>query len=179
MQEEWRDIIGFDGRYQVSNLGNVRSTDRLYKQSNAKTDEYNHIYKGKMLKPHYTIWGYKRVGLSKNGKVKYFTIHKLVAEAFLKNNNNYPCVNHIDGNKENNNVSNLEWCTYSRNNRHAREIGLNKGISYKTRCKKAIEYNYKLQERYCHSALYDELVASKIYEISEKNIKLLNGDDEE
>lgn len=143
MQEEWRDIIGFDGKYQVSNLGNVKSTDRYYKQANAKTSEYEHIYKGKVLTPFYTKWGYKRIGLSQNGKVKFYTIHKLVAETFIPNPENLPCVNHKDGNKENNNVNNLEWCTYQDNNRHARKTGLNKGnkgISYKNRCLKAIEY---------------------------------------
>ena len=146
--EIWVDIQGYEGKYQVSNFGNVRSADRLYKQANSKVDEYKHFYKRKILTPFYNKWGYKRVGLSKNGKVKFYTIHKLVAEAFLKNNNNYPCVNHIDGNKENNNVNNLEWCSYSHNNRNTREIGLNKDIHYKTRCRKAIEFIKENKDKY-------------------------------
>ena len=143
MQEEWKDIIGYNGKYQVSNFGNVRSTDRYYRQDNGKGFESEHLYKGKMLKPFYTERGYKRIGLSQKGKVKYYTIHKLVAMAFISNPNNLPQVNHKDGNKENNKVDNLEWCDSIYNNRHARIMGLNKGnkgISYKNRCLKAVEY---------------------------------------
>ncbi len=154
MQEEWKDIIGYNGKYQVSNFGNVRSTDRYYRQDNGKGFESEHLYKGKMLKPFYTERGYKRIGLSQKGKVKYYTIHKLVAMAFISNPNNLPQVNHKDGNKENNKVDNLEWCDSIYNNRHARIMGLNKGnkgISYKNRCLKAVEYinkNKKVVSKY-------------------------------
>lgn len=68
--------------------------------------------------------GYALVSLSKNGKKKKFRIHRLVAEAFIPNPNNYPCVNHIDGNKLNNNVNNLEWCTEKQNMEHAAKFNL-------------------------------------------------------
>ena len=73
--------------------------------------------------------GYLRVGLSNKNKHKKFLVHRLVAEAFLPNNNNNKIVNHIDGNKQNNNISNLEWTTYSENSKHAYRIGLYTDIS--------------------------------------------------
>lgn len=99
--EIWKDIDGYDGFYQVSNLGNVRSS---------KTKQ--NIYYSDTNK------GYFRVNLYKNKKRKSYSIHRLVAEYFLDNPNNYPCVNHKDCNKKNNRVDNLEWCTYKYNNNY-------------------------------------------------------------
>ena len=93
MREEWRDIKGYEGLYQISNLGRVHS-----------------YYKRDILEPKEDK-GYLRVGLYKNGKRKPYSIHRLVAEAFIPNPNNYPQVNHKDEDKSNNRVSNLEWCT--------------------------------------------------------------------
>lgn len=103
MIEEWRDIKGYEGFYQVSNLGNVRSIF---------ADEH---YRAKILKPHEQPNGYVFVNLWKDKKPKHKTIHRLVAEAFIPNPNNYPCVNHKDENKQNNRVDNLEFCTHSYN----------------------------------------------------------------
>jgi hypothetical protein len=72
--------------------------------------------------------GYLRLGLCKNGKIKYYSIHRLVAEAFIPNPNNYPCVNHKDENVQNNNVENLEWCTHKQNNNYKKH-NLKKHIS--------------------------------------------------
>lgn len=82
------------------------------------------VKSGKFLKQE-TIKGYKRVALSVNGKTKRFQVHRLVAMYFIENPLNKPCVNHIDGDKENNNINNLEWCTYSENERHSYDV-LNK-----------------------------------------------------
>lgn len=125
--EIWKDIKNYEGLYQVSNLGNVRSLDRIRKQFN-----HNGIatvkYKGRILKKQLQKrTGYRTVTLydnNRNGKIK--SIHRLVAETFLDNPNNYPVVNHKDGNKLNNNVDNLEWCTVSHNVKHAYNIGLAK-----------------------------------------------------
>ena len=95
--EEWRDIKGYEGLYQVSNLGRVRSERKILKGTPDKD-------------------GYLRVALCKNGTRKYFGIHRLVAIAFIYNTNNYPCVNHRDENKTNNRAKNLEWCTIAYNN---------------------------------------------------------------
>lgn len=109
MQEIWKDIEGYEGLYQVSNLGRVKSlprnTNNQYKNGLVKKN----IVRGK---------GYYYVNLY-NKSTKLFTIHKLVAEAFIPNPNNLPCVNHIDGNKLNNKIDNLEWCSYSNNEIHA------------------------------------------------------------
>lgn len=121
--EIWKDIDNYEGLYQVSNYGNVRSLDTIINCKGAKNID-NHIRKGRLLKKNICTTGYYCVNLSKNSKVKYARIHRLVAIAFIPNPNNYVCVNHKDGNKLNNNVDNLEWCTYGTNNKEAYKIGL-------------------------------------------------------
>lgn len=105
MNEEWRDIEGYEGLYQVSNLGRVKSL----RDKNNKEREL-------ILKPKIMRNGYLKVDLCKNGKQKTFTVHRLVATVFISNPKNFPVVNHKDENKLNNNVSNLEWCTVLYNN---------------------------------------------------------------
>lgn len=123
MQEIWKDINGYEGLYQISNLGNVRSMDRIVTYSNGKKVKT----KGKLLKPTIKKNGYCYVSLSKNGEKPKYDVHRLVAKAFLDNPCGYPVVNHIDGCKTNNMVSNLEWTTYEENIKHAFKNGLNKG----------------------------------------------------
>ena len=129
MLEEWRDIPGFEGYYQVSNLGNVRSLDR-YVVANKSGGKK--LLKGKMMKLTKdrgrieSKTKYLVVNLRKEGKNKVCQVHRLVAEVFIPNPMNYPVPNHIDGNKENNMVDNLEWVTYSENNQHALNTGLRK-----------------------------------------------------
>ena len=108
--EEWRDIKGYEGLYQVSNKGRVKSL------GNNKTKKEKIL----SLKPSNN--GYIRVYLCKNGKQKPFSVHRLVAQAFLLNPNNLPVVNHKDENKLNNNVENLEWCTVAYNNTYGTKI---------------------------------------------------------
>jgi hypothetical protein len=116
MVEEWKKIVGFDN-YEVSNLGNVRRLDSFVFQSG----RYNH-YKGRFLKQENVKGGYKRVTLCKNNSTKRFQVHRLVAITFIENFKNKPCVNHIDGDKSNNQISNLEWVTYSENERHSYNV---------------------------------------------------------
>ena len=118
MEEIWKDISGYEGRYKVSNLGNVKSL------------KYFHHNKEALLVGGIKH-GYRQVILAKEYKVKYKSVHRLVAEAFIPNPCNKPQINHIDGNKLNNNVSNLEWCTQKENQEHAYRIGLQKSISTK------------------------------------------------
>lgn len=106
MQEVWKDIAGYEGLYQVSNLGNVRSLDH-YASNGVKEI----LYKGNVLKWHRNKNGYWTVLLCKKSKTKRKYIHRLVAEAFLDNADNLSEVNHKDENKKNNCVENLEWCT--------------------------------------------------------------------
>lgn len=113
MQEEiWKDVVGYEGLYQVSNIGNVKSL------------KYKHSSKIRKLAFHYTRQGYIRVHLTKNKIDKYLLVHRLVAEAFISNPENLPIINHIDGNKSNNIVTNLEWCTHKHNYQHALKMGL-------------------------------------------------------
>ncbi|MEY4714754.1 NUMOD4 domain-containing protein [Lacticaseibacillus paracasei] len=106
--EVWKDIEGFEGLYQVSNMGRVRSLDRK--------DAQGHRIKGTVLAGSLNGKGYLRVGLCRDGDVEYKSIHRLAAKAFLDNPDNLPQVNHKDENKTNNAVSNLEWCTALYNN---------------------------------------------------------------
>lgn len=99
--EEWKDIIGYEGLYKISNKGRVWSCT------------YN-----RTLKPSTEKSGYKKIVLSKEGKLKTYRIHRLVALAFLKPVKNKEIVNHIDENKSNNYFLNLEWCTYKENMNH-------------------------------------------------------------
>ena len=105
--EIWKDVVGYEGFYQVSNKGNVRSVERR--------DSRGHRRGGRILKPTYDTDGYLRVTLCKNGKHKTKKVHRLVAEAFIPNLESLPHVNHMDEVKDNNELSNLEWCTHKYN----------------------------------------------------------------
>jgi len=113
--EIWKDIKGYEGLYQVSNIGRVKSLERTVPRKNGSKLPI----KERILKPKANRDGYLTVVLCKgSGKRKGFLVHRLVCEAFHKNPKNKPCVNHIDENKTNNTAGNLEWCTYSENNKH-------------------------------------------------------------
>ena len=121
--EIWKDVENYEGLYQVSNLGRVRSLERdIYCQNGT----FHQHLKEKMLVPVLDRYGYQFVGLYKNGKRKKITVHRLVAEAFLPNLENKPQVNHKDENPLNNCVDNLEWRTSKYNinygTRTARQI---------------------------------------------------------
>lgn len=123
--EIWKDIKNYEGLYQVSNLGNVRSLDKIdYIYNFKKEQKVKRIRKGKIIKHNISNKGYKFVSLYKNKKRNNFYIHRLVAQTFIQNIDNLPIINHIDGNKLNNNISNLEWCTYSHNVKEAYRLGL-------------------------------------------------------
>ena len=105
--EFWKDIKGYEGIYQVSNLGKIKS---LYRIDNSGHKVYEKVLKTKKRGL------YVAVDLHKEGGVKTFSIHRLVADAFISNPNNLPVVNHIDEDKDNNKAENLEWCTVLYNN---------------------------------------------------------------
>ncbi len=119
-QEIWKNVVNYEKYYQVSNLGNIRSLDRIVKRNNR-----NYLRKGKILLKSINNLGYETIGLTINSKTINYRVHRLVAEAFIINYSQLRCVNHLDGNKTNNSVSNLEWCSYSDNSKHAYHNKLN------------------------------------------------------
>ena len=116
--EIWKDIEGFEGRYQVSNLGRVKSLERTVWDNRG----YYKTVSEKILKPQKKGNGYLQVQLSQDGKEKWYLVHRLVAIAFLPNPNNLPQVNHISEDKLDNRVSNLEWVTCKENTNHGTGI---------------------------------------------------------
>ena len=113
--EEWKDIKDFEGIYQISNLGRVKSLQRFVNGRNGGKRPVQE----RIMKQGCNHRGYLNAALSKNYTVKYAAIQRLVALAFIPNPENKPQVNHIGGNVKNNIVSNLEWNTASENNKHA------------------------------------------------------------
>lgn len=111
MKEIWKDIVGYENIYQISNNGNVKSLGRWI-NTKCKGKRWQ---EGKILKPNIDNRGYLHVCLMNNGIKKTYSVHRLVAQAFISNPNNYPCVNHKDENKQNNCVENLEFCTVKYN----------------------------------------------------------------
>ena len=131
-KEYWKTVVGYEGHYQVSNFGRVKS-----------------IKFGKeiILKPRKDRYGYLQLNLWKNNKLKRCRIHRLVAEAFIPNPNNYTCVNHKDENKLNNSVSNLEWCTYKYNSNYGTAIQRTSQKRINGKCSKKV-YQYTLDGQF-------------------------------
>lgn len=160
MKEEiWKDIRGYEGRYQISNTGKVKSL------------HYHRGNKERVLIPRCSIRGntqrYYYVVLSKNNKQHTYYIHRLVAEYFMDNPLKKPYVNHKDGNKHNNDVDNLEWVTPLENNLHAYHIlGKHpmKGFKYdKSKNSRKVEQWYISEEDYkYHIATYTSIKAAAI-----------------
>ena len=131
MIEVWKDIQGYEGYYQVSNLGRVRSLDRNV-QHNTKHGNVA-LRKGKILKCKKDLDGYSIINLSKQNNRTNKKVCRLVAQAFIPNFQNKPQVNHKDGNKSNDNVENLEWVTAKENMQHALKTGLRCDIKRRKR----------------------------------------------
>lgn len=137
--EEWRNIKGYEGLYQVSNYGRVKSLDR-WETIGCNTKRFR---KGRMLKLAKDKYGYLKVDISKNGKRKQYSIHRLVAQAFIDNPDNLPCINHKDENPSNNNVDNLEWCSYQYNTNYGTGIQRRADKMINGKCSKKV-YQYTI-----------------------------------
>lgn len=120
MEEIWKDIKNYEGHYQVSNYGRIKSIDKFVNSGLKNTKKV--LRKGKILKQHKRRNAYLGVGLCNGKSQKSKLVHKLVAETFIENPNNYNCVNHKDENKQNNCVNNLEWCSILYNNTYGNRL---------------------------------------------------------
>ena len=127
----WRPIKGYEGLYEVSDKGLIRSFDRIIPCGKGRI----HNHKGKLLTGKSNGKGYLFVLLSKNGRLKKYYIHRIVAETFIENPHNYPIINHKDENRANNEADNLEWCTYKYNSNYG---NCRQKISMR-QCKKVIQ----------------------------------------
>ena len=115
----YRDIKKYEGLYQVSNQGNIKSLPRTIINKNGREQKFP----GKLLKQELTTDGRCRVSLCKNHKITRYLVHRIVGETFIPNSENKPHINHIDNDPTNNNDWNLEWCTHSENMIHAQKQG--------------------------------------------------------
>ena len=115
MQEIWKDIEGYVGFYQVSNLGRIKRVEH--------TDKHGHTYKERIVKCSDGSRGYLRVHLSKNGVAEWHSVHRIVASTFIPKKDGLDIVNHLDNNPSNNSVDNLEWTDYKGNMQHATRQG--------------------------------------------------------
>ena len=170
-QEIWKDVVGYEGLYQVSNLGRVKSYDKVvpqyFKDGRGKVDMHR---KGKIMKISvYKREGYCYISLSKNGVKKKHKIHRLVALAFILNPNpkEFDMINHIDGNVGNNKVSNLEWINNRGNQIHAIEIGLNKFVGINSHWSKLTEEQVKfIRDNYKPRGEYNCCTMAKMFSVT-------------
>jgi len=171
MVEIWKDIIGYENIYKISNLGKIISNDRILNLKNG----FKRFEKGREMKLTETHKGYLCVGLSKNSKNKTFEIHRLIAIHFIENPNNYNIVNHIDGNKLNNNINNLEWVNLRENTTHG---NLNKNnftskypCVYKPKNSKKFiaEINYNGKKNYLGSYNTEKEAHEKVLNFQKEN----------
>ncbi len=161
MEEVWKDIENHSGIYQISNLGSVKRVGRIIIRADNKLYPVEQC----ILKHQVDKAGYHRLCLRTDGKQRYFSVHRLVAYAFISNPNNYLEVNHLDGNKSNNQVSNLEWCTRSMNKIHSYRVLGQK----KRRSKIPPEIMNEIKLRYSNLKSYKQV--GLLYNISNVHVK--------
>lgn len=166
--EIWKDIEGYEGIYQVSDKGNVKSLARKVRHPKGGFKNL----KERTLKAT-IVNGYYQVDLSKEGKIKRFLIHRIVAKTFIDNHLGKPQVNHIDGNKLNNDSRNLEWVTSSENVLHSYENGLSEHMKGILNGHARIGDSDVLEIRRKYSAGYSQKELGSIYKLSESTVQCI------
>lgn len=153
IKEEWRPVKGFEEFYEVSSLGRVRSLDRIYPDAivNCKGEKQAYVHKGQMMKGFQMDNGYVALVLKGMNRIKRFLVHRLVADAFIENPDNFPQVNHKDECKTNNAAYNLEWCDGKYNTNYGNH--LNKFLSKRGRTVKQYSLDGELIATYIGVAI--------------------------
>lgn len=166
--EIWKDVVGYEGKYLVSNHGVIKSLDRF-------SDYRSRKVSGKIITQWYNHRGYKLVSLHNNGK-RGFAVHTLVAKAFVNNPDNKPEVNHKDGNKENNFYKNLEWTTRLENQQHSvYELGKHFAGEVHWKSKLTVDDVLKMRELYSKKEMKIIDIA-KLYNVNAKHAqKIISG----
>lgn len=168
MKEVWKDIKDYEGYYQISNFGNVRSLDRYVVSKSG----WSKFVKGRILKSSLHHYGYLQVSLLKNNKAVSIWVHSLVANAFLDNPNNLPCVNHKNEIKTDNRVENLEWCTIAYNNNYGNR-NMNISLSQRNdrnKSKKVIQYDKQMNKISIFPSVMEASRCTGVKESSIRNV---------
>lgn len=166
---EWRPVKNYEGIYEINNLGVVKSLSR--KKYCGHKNSKPQLTKEKYLKNKIDRLGYVRVKLSKDGKSSLKYVHRILALSFIDNPKNKKEINHIDGNKQNNNLNNLEWTTRSKNMKHAFELGLHKAKKGEENNKAKLTKNeVKEIRRLYKKGEYTQTRLGEMFDVSSANI---------
>ena len=172
--EEWKAVVGYEGLYEVSSHGNVRSLTRVVRRPGPTGDL---TINGRDMELFVTPKGYHRLQLNKDGKKRNHLVHRLVAEAFIPNPEGKPDVNHKDSCKDNNRVSNLEWVTCSENLTHAYEEGLKQAnVKYVVECEELgiVTFGCTKMEAELRKRGYDKASSAAIWNVINRGGKHLD-----
>jgi hypothetical protein len=169
--ENWKEVVNFEGLYKVSNLGRVMS---IKEQGGYRANMVRPMCRWLIMRASRGTHGYPAVRLMKNKKSHLLRVHRLVALAFIDNKQGKPCVNHKDSVRDNNNVKNLEWCTKKENTQHALKKGRLRNVH--GRVAKMTEKNVKRLRLYSSHGFTDSLNAY-IFNISRENASVIRRRD--
>jgi hypothetical protein len=167
MKEIFKDVIGYNGNYKVSNTGKIISTERITIFCNKYKSQCKRYDKHIFMQPSKSHQ-YESIRLQIFGVKKMHMVHRLVASHFIPNHENKPFVNHKDGNKKNNNVDNLEWCTASENMKHAWKTGLRKNMAREKYINNLVKFSYV--QCTCTGKVYNTTEAAKFISVTNSTL---------
>lgn len=171
MEEIWKDIPGYEGYYQISNLGRVKTLERILPNNRFKNVLC--VHKEKIMKQNNDTKGYPAVTLRVNNVIKTLRVHRLVAQAFIPNPENKPQINHVNGVKTDYSIENLEWCNQSENNYHAYRVKLKTSESVRGikshHAKLTEEIVLEIRKRYLTENISQKDL-SEFYNVGKRNI---------